>query len=97
MPGSFTSWVNIARPVVLATLSLRGACLPMRVKSFGSFSVTVAGSGRAAAASASSPKPAVRPLGAWLTTPAMMVIDSAATFQRPAAASTSMARAVAPA
>jgi hypothetical protein len=68
----------------------------MRRKSFGSLSVTLAGTASAAAASASSPNVALRLLAAWLTTPSRTVISAAGTFQRLAAADTSMARAVAP-
>jgi hypothetical protein len=97
MPGSFTSCVKIALPFVFDTLSTRGAARPISVKSFGSFSVTSAGTGCLPAASASSPKPAFFPLAACDTTPAFTVIWPAGTFHCAAAAPTSMARAVAPA
>ena len=96
MPGSFTSAVKSAVPLLFARLSVRGTCLPMNTKSFGSLSLTVAGSGCFAAASASSPKVARLP-DACETTPLRTAIEAAGTFHRSAAAATSIARAAAPA
>ena len=53
MPGSLTSCVNIAVPVDFAFESVRGTCLPMYTKSFGSLSFTFSGTGSFAAAEAS--------------------------------------------
>ncbi|MNN69007.1 hypothetical protein D3C81_1847570 [compost metagenome] len=92
------SWVNRALPSVLSALSLRARrSWPIRVKSFGDLSFTSSGTGCRAAASASSPKPALRPEAAWLTTPLLTEISCADTFHCSAAAATSMARALAPA
>jgi hypothetical protein len=60
------------------------------------FSFGSCGTGRFAAASASSPRPRLRPLAGWTTRPPRIVQSSAAVFQRSAAASTSMVRAAAP-
>jgi hypothetical protein len=97
MPGSFTSCVKIALPVVLDTLSTRGAERPISVKSFGSFSLTSAGTGCLPAASASSPKPAFLPLAACDTTPAFTADLAGRHLPLLGGRATSMARAVAPA
>ena len=97
IPGTAKSIVYCAEPSVLALLSTRGGCLPTSLKSFGSLSVTCAGGAIAAAFDASSPNVARRPDGAWDTTPRSTVISEAGTLHSRAAASTSMARAVAPA
>ena len=57
IPGSLVSMPNSARPLTLSGVSSRLAEVPIRVKSFGSFSATLsgAGTGRAAAASTNSP------------------------------------------
>jgi hypothetical protein len=57
IPGSLVSMPYAARPLTLSGASSRLAGVPIRVKSFGSFSATLsgAGTGRAAAASARSP------------------------------------------
>ena len=96
MPGNCTSCVNIAVPFDFAAASTRGARLPMNTYFDGSFGVTLDGAGIAAASCASSPKFALRP-DECDTTPAATVTVSACTFQRLAAAATSIARAVAPA
>ena len=96
-PGSLKSAVNCAEPSVLGLLSTRGGRLPTSVKSFGSFSVTCAGGVRVAALDARSPNVARRPDGACETTPRSTVTSAAGTLHSRAAASTSMARAVAPA
>ncbi len=96
MPGSFTSIVNCALPLVFARLSWRGTRLPINLNCFESLSFTSAGTGIAAAFSASSPKLAFRP-PLCETTPFATLISAAGTCQVSAAAATSMARAVAPA
>ncbi len=96
MLGRFTSCVNIAVPLDFARESLRGARWPISVKFFGSLSLTSVGTGIAAAALASSPKLAFLP-EACVRTPALTVMLSGGTFQRLAAAATSIARAAAPA
>ncbi len=96
-PGAVKSAVNCAEPSVLALLSTRGVRLPISLKSFGSFSVTCAGGASVAAFGPSSPNVARRPDREWETTPLSTVISEAGTFHSLAAASTSIARAVAPA
>ncbi len=81
----------------MAFESTRGADLPMSFQSFGSLSGTSAGTGRPAAAAASSPNVALRPLAAWDTTPFSTVRVSAGTAHLSAAAERSIARPVAPA
>ena len=56
MPGISTSIVNSAVPSHFAATSTRGTRLPMSLKSFGSLSCTVSGTGRAAAFFTSEPK-----------------------------------------
>ena len=97
IPGSARSIVNCADPSVFALPSTRRSSLPTSLKSLGSFSVTWAGGVRAAAFDASSPNVARRPDGACDTTPRSTVISVVGTPHSRAAASTSMARAVAPA
>jgi len=69
----------------------------MSAKSFESLSFTSCGTGCFAAAAASEPNLAVLFVGACCTTPREIVIVSGSTFQRSAAAATSIARAAAPA
>jgi hypothetical protein len=97
MPGKVTSRVNWAVPLLFAGTSTRGSFWPISLKSLGSFRVTLAASGCAAALPASSPKLACRREAAWLSTPRSTTISAAGTFHSAAAAATSMARAVAPA
>ena len=97
IPGSVKSMVNFAEPSVFAVPSSRGRCVPTSLKSLGSFKVTSGGGVSVAAFAARSPNVARRPDGACETTPRSTVISAAGTLQSRAAASTSMARAVAPA
>ncbi len=69
MSGMLTSIVKRAEPSVLAIESTRGATLPISVQSLGSLSGTSAGTGSWAAARASSPNVAFRPVAACDTTP----------------------------
>jgi hypothetical protein len=55
MPGSFTSMPYSAVPFTLPAASMRLTGVPMRRKSFGSFSATLSGTGNAAALSTNSP------------------------------------------
>ncbi len=97
MPGSEKSIVNLAEPSVLAAPSIRGTRFPTRVNCDGSFNFTWAGGVSLAAFGASSPKVARRPDGGCATTPRSTVISEAGTPHSRAAASTRVARAVAPA
>jgi len=97
MSGRWTSQVYTAAPVVLGRESTRGALRPISLKSRGSLRATLAGGVCRAAAGASSPKVARRPLAACVSTPRSTVIPPAGTCHACAAAATSMARAVAPA
>jgi hypothetical protein len=97
MPGRCTSWVKIALPLVLSGESLRGARLPMSLKSLGSLSRTSAGTPSRAAAFASWPKLAWRLEAECITAPSLTLTSSSGTFHCFAAAATSMARAEAPA
>ncbi len=95
IPGRWMSIVNIAVPLVLATLSTLGVSLPISVNWPGDLSTGFSGGLSEAASAASSPKLALRaPLE---TTPFDTFTDAAGTPQRFAAASTSIARAEAPA
>jgi hypothetical protein len=96
-PGRLTSRAKTVRPVVLSAESTRGTRVPMRVHSFGSLRRTLAGTGRRAAASASSPKRAERPDAVCVTTPLATAMAAGGTPQRSAAASTSICRMAAPA
>ncbi len=96
-PGSERSAVKTADPSTLPFESTRGGCVPISLKSFGSFSRTSPGTGSAEAASASSPNVARRPLAAWETTPFSTASAVSGTPHLRAAAETSMARATAPA
>lgn len=89
--------MKIASPSDFAGTSTRGTSVPISRKSFGALSSTSAGGVNAAAASASSPKEALRPEPPWRTSPRSTVISLASTPQAVAAAATSIARAVAPA
>ncbi len=97
MPGNATSNVNCAVPLTLAGTSTRGTLRPMSLKSFGSLSVTLSGTGSFAALPASAPKLAWRCVLACETTPLSTVNSEAGTFHSCAAAVTSMTRALAPA
>ena len=98
MPGSFTSIVNCSRPVDFSRLSIRGrSALPMSFQSFGSFRGTSLGTGTAAAAPITSPKPARRPEARCVSTPFSMVISAFGTFQVLDAAAINISRAAAPA
>src|SRR4029077_11810107 len=77
--------------------SRRFAGVPIKVKSFGSLSAIVSGTGRVAAFSARAPYVSVRPVGPWVTTPRLARHDAGSTSHVWAAAATSMVRAVAPA
>ena len=96
MPGRSTSRPKPALPVALARASRRGRGWPMSLNCAGVFRVTAPGSGSLAAASASSPKPALRPEG-WSTRPASTRSSATGTPHCAAAAATSIARADAPA
>ena len=96
--GSITSIANCCLPVDFARASSRGSfSLPTILKSVGFLRGTFAGTGSFAAAPASSPRVALRPVPACDTTPSLTVMSVAGTPQRAAAAATSIARAVAPA
>ena len=82
-------------PLLLARASMRPVGLPIRRKSLGFFSTTVAGTGWAMAAWASSPYDSFLPLGPS-TKPSRVRSVAASTFHCAAAAATSMARARAP-
>ena len=98
MPGSRTSWVNRAAPVLLASESLRRTrSEPIRVKAFGSFSAGAWGGATLAASASRSLKLAWRLEAGWATTPSRTVISPAGAFHLAAAASTNIARAEAPA
>ena len=45
IPGGFTSTLNTGLPVTICKLSTPGSGLPMILKSFGSFSLTIASAG----------------------------------------------------
>ncbi len=87
--------MNIAVPLDLARLSILGTSVPIRVNWSGVFSTGFSGTGKVAASAASSPKRAV--FLPWLTTPFDTLTSATGTFQRFAAAWTSIARAAAPA
>jgi len=95
-PGSFTSIVYVALPVHLASESTRRVCcLPISLNCDGSFNATFCGTGCCAAATAISPN--VARCAPLLSTPLLTPMLEAGTFQRCAAAETSIERAVAPA
>ncbi len=96
-PGAVKSAVNCAEPSVLAFPSTRGTRLPTSLNSFGSFNVTCVGGVSVAAFDPSSPNVARRPDREWVTTPLSTPISEDGTPHSLAAASTSIARAVAPA
>jgi len=97
IPGSRTSMPYCALPFTLSGVSSRFAGVPISVKSFGSLSGTLSGTGSLAAFSASAPKARLRPVGVWVTTPRFARHDAGSTSHVWAAAATSMVRAVAPA
>src|SRR5215470_19342219 len=84
-------------PSDLSGVSLRFNGLPISVKSFGSLSFGLSGTGNLAAASASSPYVSVRLLAACVTLPFAALQLSASTCHCEAAAAISMARVAAPA
>src|SRR3989454_4678060 len=86
-----------ALPFTLSGVSRRFAGVPINVKSFGSLSGTLSGTGSLAAFSAREPYGSVRPVGVWVTTPRLARHDAGSTSHVWAAAATSMVRAVAPA
>ncbi len=98
IPGNMTSIANCCVPKDFARLSRRGSLSrPIILNWLGSFSFTSVGIGILAARAASSPNVAFFPDFACATTPSFTVISAAGTFHSAAAASTNMARAVAPA
>ena len=98
MPGRRVSMPKIGSPRTTFGLSQPPIGLPMMRNSAGSFSRTLPGSGigSAAASAATSPYPRLRPLASCSSRPERVVMLSAGTPQRLAAASTSSARAAAP-
>ena len=97
MPGSVTSIPKSGAPFTILRLSTPVIRVPSSVKVLGSLSVTFAGAGSCAALVASAPYVAVRFEAACDTTPFAVVHSLAFTFHSSAAASTSTARAAAPA
>jgi hypothetical protein len=68
MFGTRTSIPKIGFPVTLSAVSKRFCGVPSSVQSFGSLSFVSAGGWSFAAASATSPKRKLRPLGLWVMT-----------------------------
>ena len=88
---------NFAVPFTFPAVSRRRCGVPIRVKAAGSFKSTFDGIGKLLAASTRAPYASLRPLEACTTTPCCARHVDGSTFQRWAAAMTSMTRAVAPA
>ena len=87
----------MAVPLTLAGVSRRFCGVPTSVNAAASLSLMSVGTGRRAASSASSPYDRLRPPAACVTTAWAAVQVAGSTFQRRAAACTSMVRAAAPA
>ena len=98
MPGRFWSMPKSGWPVTTFRLSTPPILDPSSVKSLGSLSATdsAAGTGSVDAFATKSPNFMDRPEAAWRTTPASAMHSFAGTPHVWAAASTSIARAVAP-
>ena len=88
---------NFAVPFTFPAVSRRRCGVPIRMKAAGSFKSTFDGIGKLLAASTRAPYASLRPLEACTTTPCCARHVDGSTFQRWAAAMTSMTRAVAPA
>jgi hypothetical protein len=88
---------KIGLPVTLSSVSRRFCGVPTSVQSCGSLSFGSAGGGDFAAASATSPKRRVRPLGLWVMTLFAACHSTVGTFHCCAAAAISISRAAAPA
>src|SRR5215471_19621798 len=84
-------------PSDLFGVSKRFSDLPISVKSLGSLSFGLSGTGSLPAASASSPKVSVRLLAAWVILPFEALQLAASTCHCAAAAAINMVRAAAPA
>ncbi len=97
IPGTLTSIPYCAVPRDFASTSRRLGEVPIRKKRPGSLSGTCLGTGIVPASTASSPYDRLRFEPAWCTAPSLVVHSDAGTFQRLAAAATSIARAAAPA
>jgi hypothetical protein len=97
MPGRCTSMLKTALPVTLSGVSSRFVGWPTMRKSFGSLSGTSCGTGSIAAAAATWPYGMRRPLLPCSTSPFSVRHSDGSTLQLFAAASSSIARAAAPA
>jgi hypothetical protein len=93
-PGNWTSIPNCALPVIFSGVSSRRTLVPISFQSLGSLSWTVLGGASFIASSATLPNDSWSL--PWLSTPLATRMLDAGTFQRAAAARTSMSRATAP-
>src|ERR1700704_2727382 len=87
----------MAVPLTFEGVSRRLAGVPMSLKSAGRLRTTLSGTGMRAASAASAPYLMLLPVGSGRTSPLGARHDAGSTFQRFAAADTSIVLAVAPA